>query len=55
MVNKKTNRALEKTVSGAVWWAVDRAVEDAVSWAAVEDPPHPALQDFLRFADVEKT
>lgn len=34
-------------VNGAVFRAVGRAVHRAVYWAAVEDSPHPALQDFL--------
>jgi hypothetical protein len=41
-------------VSDAVYWAVNDvvywAVDDAANWAvnwAVDDPDHPALQDFL--------
>ena len=57
----------QNAVFDAVYWAVNRAVHDAV-WRAVAspvgdavydaghgDPPHPGLQDFLRFADTGAT
>ena len=55
-------RAVGRTVSGSVDWDVNRAVWRSVAssvdstvyeavWAAtVEDPSHPALQDFLHSA-----
>jgi hypothetical protein len=43
--------AVKRAVYDAVFWAVDgavgRAVEGAVYWAVHDDPPHPALGDFL--------
>lgn len=47
--------AVFHTVQGAVWGAVDQAVIAAVWRAfdrALEDPDHPALQDFLLESEV---
>ena len=50
-VSNAVSNAVFQTVHGAVWGAVDRAV-DMVGWNAefwaLEDPDHPALQDFRR-------
>ncbi len=50
--NEAVHDAVRWAVWNAVYWAVWRAFEMS-TWRAVgnarnEDPPHPALQDFLR-------
>ena len=55
MFDAGMNRTVDDGVNDAVWRAVTRSVGDAVYDAGNGDPPHPGLQDFLRFADTGAT
>lgn len=54
-VDDAVYRAMSRAAYGAVDGTVVNAVDEAVYWAGHGDPPHPSLQDFLRFADVGET
>lgn len=52
VVGDAVHRAGDFAVCDVVFWPVYRAVGDAATWAMF-DSRHPALQDFLRSADVK--